>query len=137
MAIDPTHLPIFGDARPVDPPAPVRAAGAALFAQVGLTGAHLAYLAAETGTDLALFLVPLVLTAAFARSVRAGRDWARAASVLAALLTVLTTLSLVTGPVDLALVALAALLVLTAAHLMYRADVREYFVPADTEAERV
>ncbi|MGQ0837281.1 hypothetical protein [Actinokineospora sp.] len=138
MAIDPTHLPIFGDPAPADPPAPVRAASALLLVQVVLSGLHLTYLAVATDRDLALFAVPLALTAWFALSVRAGRDWARPVASAAAGVSPLLTVALLSGPLDVALLALSVALITNAVHLMYRADVREYFLPADADrTERV
>ncbi|GLZ37183.1 hypothetical protein [Actinokineospora sp. NBRC 105648] len=132
MAIDPTHLPIFGDADPADPPAPVRVASTLLLAHVAVTGGHLALLANASGQDLSLAIVPMGLSAWFALSVRAGRDWARAAALLLAVLGVVLVLGLSTGPVDLVGVALSMLLVTAAAAQMYRADVRDYFQPGES-----
>ncbi|SDC07932.1 hypothetical protein [Actinokineospora iranica] len=137
MSIDPAHLPLLGNVEPADPPSPVRAASVLLLAHVTVTGGHLALVWAKTGQDLSLFAVPLGLIVWFALSVRGGRDWARLAVLLVAPLVLLLTLTVSSGAVDLAAVALSALLVGCSAHQMFRADVADYFAQAGDQADRV
>ncbi|GAA3033425.1 hypothetical protein [Actinokineospora globicatena] len=131
MAIDPAHLPIFGDPEPVDAPAPVRAAMVLLLLNVGLTAAHLAVVSARTDHDVSLSVVPICLAMGFALCVRSGRDWARVASLLVAGLALLLMLGIAEGVLGTAALVLSTLLVVSAAHLMYRTDVRDYFVLGD------
>ncbi|WP_026421106.1 hypothetical protein [Actinokineospora inagensis] len=133
MAIDPMHLPIFGDLDPTDPPAPVRAASVLLLLNVGLTAAHLAVISARTDHDVSAALLPLCLALGFALAIRGGRDWARVASLLVAGIALLLMLGVVDGPLGVAALALSALLVLAAGHLLYRPEVRDYFTPGSDE----
>ncbi|MGX7828266.1 hypothetical protein ACTG9Q_24555 [Actinokineospora sp. 24-640] len=132
MSIDPMHLPIFGDPRPVDPPAAIRTAAALLLLQAVVTVVEVA----RAAVDPMLFAIPLLLTVWFTFSVRGGRDWARVAVCLSAFLSLALTIGLIRGVVDLVAVAVSATLLLTATRLMYRADVRDYFLPT-TESEIV
>ncbi|MBM7774610.1 hypothetical protein JOD54_004814 [Actinokineospora baliensis] len=135
MAIDPTHLPIFGDVEPNDPPAPVRAASVLLLLNVALTAAHLAVVTASTDHDVSLALLPICLAVAFALCIRGGRDWARVASLLVAGLALLLMLGVADGVLGVTALVLSTLIVLAAGHLMYRSDVRDYFGLVDDETE--
>ncbi|SES45947.1 hypothetical protein [Actinokineospora terrae] len=135
MAIDPAHLPIFGDPEPTDAPAPVRAASVLLLLNVGVTAAHLAVVSARSDHDVSLSVVPICLAMGFALALRGGRDWARVASLLVAGLALLLMLGIAEGVLGTAALVLSTLLVVAAAHLMYRSDVRDYFVVADNETD--
>ncbi|WP_018680297.1 hypothetical protein [Actinokineospora enzanensis] len=132
MAIDPAHRPILGDTEPADPPAPVRAASVLLLLHVTVTGAHLALLG---DNGLPAVLVPMALVTWFALSIRAGRDWARPAALLVAGLTLVLMSGFADGLAGLSALAVSALLVLGAAHLVYRVDVRAYFIDDPAGAE--
>ncbi|MCG8920447.1 hypothetical protein L6E12_32235 [Actinokineospora sp. PR83] len=131
MAIDPANLPIFGDPSPTDPPAPVRAACGLLVTEAGVSAAQMTYLSTAGDHDLTIFFVPLALTVWFALSLRAGRAWARSAALMAACITLVPGAALFSGPGELGVLLVAVALLLAAARLVYRADVREYFEPED------
>ncbi|GAA2999844.1 hypothetical protein [Actinokineospora diospyrosa] len=135
MAIDPTHLPIFGDVEPNDPPAPIRAASVLLLINVALTAAHLAVVTASTDHDVSLALLPICLAVAFALGIRGGRDWARVASLLVAGLALLLMLGVAEGVLGVTALVLSTVLVLAAGHLMYRSDVRDYFGLPDNDSD--
>lgn len=130
MSIDPMHLPIFGDPRPVEPPTAVRAAVALLVAQAGMTAAVVIH----TGSDPLLFVLCAALTLWFVHCVRAGRDWARGASCLTGFSSLAMSFALVGGAVDLVLAAVSGAVLAVAAGLMFRADIRPYFEPAEAES---
>ncbi|PPK67041.1 hypothetical protein V5P93_003381 [Actinokineospora auranticolor] len=125
MSIDPTHRPILGDPEPSDPPAAVRAASALLLVHVAVTGAHLAF-ATDYGLPIVLF--PMAVTTWFAFGIRAGRDWARAGALLVSCFTLLLMLAVAQSSLSFSALALSVLLLVAAGQLMYREDVREYFV---------
>lgn len=135
MAIDPMHLPILGDPRPVDPPQPVRLACALLLTHALVLGSLTVRATTAAGTDPVLPLVPLALTAWLALAVRAGRDWARPAVCLAAALSQVSAATSLSGPVELLLFTAAGAAAVWAVRAVYREDVREYFDPAESEPE--
>lgn len=130
MSIDPMHLPIFGDPRPVEPPAAVRAAVALLVAQAGMTAA----VVINTGSDHMLFVLCAALTLWFVHSVRVGRDWARGASCLTGFSSLAMSFAFVGGVVDVVLTAVSGAVMAVAIGLMFRADVQPYFEPAEAES---
>lgn len=128
MTIDPMNAPIFGDTIPANPPRPVRLATALLLANVVLTTGHRAF--TNLDASFPIFLVPLVLAAAFALGVRSGRGWARAAATLmSCLLIAMMALLIDYGILDVAVLVISAMLLLTAIRLMWRSDVNGYFRP--------
>ena len=138
MAIDPANLPIFGDPKPFDPPAPVRAACVLVITATGVNAAQATYFSAVGGYDLTVFLIPLALTVWFALSVRAGRAWARSSALMTGFVTLFPGVALFEGPGELGVVLVAMAMLVVGARLMYRPDVRGYFEPADCpEQERV
>ncbi|MGW5049711.1 hypothetical protein [Actinokineospora sp. NPDC004072] len=130
MAIDPMHLPIFGDPRPVQPPAEVRVAAALLLVQAGVTVAAVVRVSA----DPTFFALTVLLTLAFAYGARAGLDWARFAACFCGVTSLVLSIGLIEGGVELALVGASAFLVGTAARLLYRPQVQEFFSTADVDA---
>lgn len=136
MAIDPAHLPIFGDPRPSAAPAPVRAARGLFITQVVLSTIHLTVVWARSGLDLSLYLVPLAVTVWLAVSMSAGRDWARVGVVVVSGLSVLLSIGLTSGPVDVALLVPIVAAVGVGTYLAYRPDVREFFEPAEDDKVR-
>ncbi|WP_157367894.1 hypothetical protein [Alloactinosynnema sp. L-07] len=131
MAIDPAHLPILGDPRPTPAPTPVRVACGLFVTQVALSVLHLTVSWANTGVDLSLYFVPLALTLWFAVCVTDGRDWARTGAVVVSGLSALLSVGLISGPFDVVVVLPMLTAVGFGAHLVYRADVREFFEQAD------
>ncbi|MBC6446042.1 hypothetical protein [Actinokineospora xionganensis] len=136
MAIDPAHLPIFGDPRPSEAPAVVRAARGLFITQVVLSTVHLTLVWARSGLDLSLYLVPLAVTVWLAVSMSAGRDWARIGVVVVSGLSVLLSIGLTSGPVDVALLVPIVAAVGVGTYLVYRPDVREFFEPAEDDEVR-
>ncbi len=130
MAIDPMHLPIFGDPRPVEPPAAVRAAVALLVVQAGVTVVGVV----RTGADPTLVVFSVALTLAFLHWAGDGRDWARNAACGGGFVSLVLTVGMVGGVVELGLVGVGAVLLVVAVRLMYRAEAREYFEKADSES---
>jgi hypothetical protein len=131
MAIDPAHLPIFGDPRPSAPPAAVRAACGLFLGQVLLSMTHLAVVWARSGVDLSLYFVPLAVTVWFAVSTTTGRDWARIGVVAVSGLSVLLSVGLAAGLGDLVLLIPMILAVALGTYLLYRDDMREFFRRVD------
>jgi uncharacterized membrane protein (UPF0136 family) len=136
VTIDPMNTPILGDVVPADPPKPIRIAYALLLGNVAVAAGYRIYTAFDA--SFPIFVIALVLGIWFALSVRAGRAWARAAA------TVLSCLSIgmmawiagyaminnrVTWGLDLAVLAVSAVLLATAMRLMWRPDVNDYFTP--------
>lgn len=130
MAIDPMHLPIFGDPRPVEPPAAVRAAAALLVVQVGLTAA----VVVRVGADLMLLVLCASLMLWFLHWVKAGRDWARGACCLTGFASVALSFALVGGVVDVFLAGASVVVLAVAAGLMFRADVAPFFEVSEAES---
>ena len=129
MSIDPMHLPIFGDPRPVSAPVAVRASAALMVVQTGVTVASVVH----TGAEPTFFVFSVALTLWFSYWVREGRDWARAAACLSGCASLFLSLGMGGGVVGLLLVVVSAGLVVCSGLLMFRPDVREYFVPADQD----
>ncbi|HVK20927.1 MAG TPA: hypothetical protein VM677_06160 [Actinokineospora sp.] len=131
MAIDPAHLPIFGDPRPTPAPRTVRVACGLFVTQVALSVLHLTVTWAETGVDLSLYFLPLAVSLCFAVCATGGRDWARTGVVVVSGLSALLSIGLITGPFDVAVVVPMVTAVGFGSYLLYREDVREFFVQAD------
>ncbi|GAA4409768.1 hypothetical protein ACFQV2_19370 [Actinokineospora soli] len=130
MSIDPMHLPIFGDPRPVSAPAAVRASVALLVVHAGVTVGSVV----QSGVEPTLFVFSVALTVWFVYWVAEGRDWARVAACLSGFSSLFLSLGAGGGVVGLVLVVVSAVLLVSAARLMFRADVREYFESVDSEA---
>ncbi|GGS28206.1 hypothetical protein [Actinokineospora fastidiosa] len=129
MAIDPMHLPIFGDPRPVQPPAAVRAAAVLLLVQAALTVA----VAVHAGADPTFFAIAVLLTMAFTHALRAGRDWARPAVGASAFASLFLSIAVIDGVVVLALVGVSGALLASSLRLMFRAEVQGYFLSSDVD----
>ncbi|MFC5288415.1 hypothetical protein ACFPM7_15240 [Actinokineospora guangxiensis] len=123
-------MPIFGDPRLVEPPVAVRAAVALLVAQAGVTVLEVV----RTGADPTLVVLSVALTLVFLHWVRDGREWARNAACAGGFASLVLTVGMVGGVVDLGVVAVGAVLLVVAVRLMYRADVRAYFEETDSES---
>ncbi|WP_436498128.1 hypothetical protein [Actinokineospora sp. HUAS TT18] len=131
MAIDPAHLPIFGDPRPTEAPAAVRVACGLFVSQVALSVLHLTVTWANTGVDLSLYFVPLAVTLWLAVCMTGGHDWARTGVVVVSGLSALLSIGLISGLFDVAIVVPMLAVVGFGAYLVYQEGVREFFEPTD------
>src|SRR2546423_11344409 len=104
--MDPMNAPFSGAAVPVAPPRPIRLAAILLLGNVALAVGYQLYHGLDA--SFPLFLIPLTLAVWFARSMRAGRNWARTAStVLSGLLIAMMALLIDYGMVDLLALAIS------------------------------
>jgi hypothetical protein len=136
VTIDPMNAPIFGDVLPANPPRPIRIATALLLGNVAVAAGYRIYTAFDA--SFSIFMIPLALGVLFALSVRAGRNWARAASTVLSCLWIAMT-AWVAGyavinnhavwGLDLAVLGLSVGLLTSAIRLMWRHDVNDYFTP--------
>ncbi len=135
MTIDPMNTPIFGDVLPVNPPRPIRIATALLLGNVAIAAGYRVFTAFDS--SFPIFLISLALAVWFAVSVRAGRNWARTAATVLAVLSIAMMVwvagyavinSRSTWGWDVLVLLVSGGLQATAIRLMWRSDVNDYFV---------
>lgn len=135
MTIDPMNAPIFGDVLPVNPPRPIRIATALLLGNVVVAAGYRVLTAFDA--SFPIFLVALAFGVWFAVSVRAGRNWARAAATVLSCLSI-GMMAWVAGYAminsrptwgwDVGVLIVCGGMLAVAIRLMWRPDVDDYFV---------
>lgn len=136
MTIDPMNAPIFGDVAPVNPPRPIRIATALLLGNIALTAAYRVWTTLDA--SFPLFLIISVLGVWFTVSMRAGRNWSRAAATVLCYLSIgmlgwVAAYAVTTGrPTwgwDILMLVVSGGILAAAIRLMWRPDVSDYFAP--------